>query len=46
MEPGMFMKIKQLSEESQHWIGPFKEIKYLKARRLSISVVGYQNAKR
>ena len=34
MEPGMFMKIKQLREESQSWVGFFKKTKYLKANGL------------
>jgi hypothetical protein len=44
MEPGMFMKIKQLSEKSQSWDGFFRKTKYLKSNRLSIFIVGYHEA--
>jgi hypothetical protein len=44
-EPGMFMKNKQVSEESKRCFGPCQKTKYLKLNRLSISIVGYQRAK-
>jgi hypothetical protein len=44
MEPGMFMKIKQLSEKSQSWIGSSQKSKDLKVNRLLLSIVGYRRA--
>jgi len=42
----MLMKTKQLSEEPQKGTDPLQKTKCLKSNRLSILVVGYQEAEK
>jgi hypothetical protein len=46
VEPGMFMKNKQVSEKSTRCSGPLPKTKYLKLNRLSILNVGYHGAEK
>ena len=43
VEPGMLMKIKQVSEESKRCHGRFQKTKCLKLNVSSIAIVGYHS---